>query len=438
MQLRFALMSVLQYSLLTYYSCIGTMVQCNCLQRSILRLLLYDVRCFRHFRSRKSSSTGLYAQLPRTVISSLPKRLCYRENPATVSTSQVRKQFISNLSRPALEAIESDLARATQVVQDRTVPSEAAVSEALQICEDLAKVISESTETSEMPQNLEKTPTSNLLTLEQQGTQQRRLKKPLGPNVEATLRDRVADTAYRIVTHPNTFLSPSLLKIYVNTQATLHRPQSFPRVFDLYAAKPIPRAGSSPVTYKDSNPDDAKAAIPLSIAKSALKAGIEVKNLALCLNIITTTVATTAFKRAKYLRKALFPTIALALSPGAAYMLGKAFADFQERLDPVYATWMGTAGFMTYFSMTALTGYIAITTANDHMDRVTWRVGTPLYQRWLREEERAFTDQVAQAWGFQDYLKRGQEEGKDWRNLKQWVMERDMDLDKPELMEGME
>ena len=402
-----------------------------------MRLLMQDVGSPRPRRSRTSSSTGFYAQLSRRVISSFPRRSNHRRSHTLDKASQTRRQSTFNLSQTAPE-IESELTRAIQITKNPAVPSEALVSEALQICEGLANNFSD---LADMPQNPPKpdvTPTSNLLTLEQQGAKQRRLKKSLGTSVQAALRSRIADTAHRIVIHPNTFLTPHLLKIYVRTQTILCRPRSFPQVFDLYAAKPIPRAGSSPVIYKDSNPNSAKAAIDLSIARTALEAGIRSKDLALCLNIITTTVATTAFRRAKYLRKALFPTIALTLSPGAAYMLGKAFADFQERLDPVFATWMATAGFMTYFGMTALTGYSAITTANDHMDRVTWWVGTPLYKRWFREEERAFTDEVAQAWGFQDYLKRGQEEGEDWKNLKEWVMERGMDLDKPELMEGME
>ena len=401
----------------------------------MLRTLTQDLK---NEYSRRSRTFGPVSQglLP----SAFPAtgRLHQRRRYAAVKEPQFRERHAPDPLHNTHNVLETELARASQVIKGPTAPNEAAILEALRICERLAKSVSEPTEAPAESRNPGKTPTSNLLTLAEHEVKQRKLERPLRVDVRAALRDRIADSAYRIAIAPDTYMTPAILKSYVDTQALLHRPQSFPHVFDLYAAKPIPRVSSSPITYTNPNPNNPKAAVPLSIATAALDAAIRAKDLALCLSIITTTVATSAFQRNKYLRKALFPTIALTLSPGAAYMLGKAFSDFQERLDPVYATWMGAAGFMTYFSMTALTGYIAITTANDQMDRVTWRIGTPLYQRWFREEERAFTDKVAQAWGFQDYLKRGEEEGEDWRDLREWVMERNMDLDKPELMEGME
>ena len=96
------------------------------------------------------------------------------------------------------------------------------------------------------------------------------------------------------------------------------------------------------------------------------------------------------------------------------------------------------AGILAYVYFTATIGYVAVTTANDQMDRITWIVGTPLRERWLREEERALVDQVACAWGFQDKSKRGEEEGEEWEALREWALMRGMILDRPELMEGME
>jgi hypothetical protein len=83
-------------------------------------------------------------------------------------------------------------------------------------------------------------------------------------------------------------------------------------------------------------------------------------------------------------------------------------------------------------------GYVAVTTANDQMDRVTWAQGVPLWERWVREEERAAVDKVAQAWGFTEVEKRGDEEGEEWDALREWVGVRGMVLDKVSLMEGME
>ena len=413
------------------------MTQCiSCVQKRVLRVLIQDVR--KQFSPRYLGLAISRPQLLLTPATTPHQRSYQRRHCPVLNLSQIQKRHASDLLHEKHRSLHTELARAIQVTNGPIVPDEAAILEALRICEHLAKNISEPTEAPAEPLNPETTPTSNLLTLAEHENKQAKSRRPLRVDVRAALRDRIADAAYQIVIAPNTFMTTRILKTYVDIQAILHRPQSFPQVFDLYAAKPVPRADSMPVTYSNPNPNNPKAAISLSIATTALDAAIQAKDLALCLNIITTTVATSAFKRKKYLRKALFPTIALVLSPGAAYMLGKTFSNIQDRLDPVNATFMGSLGFMTYFSMTALTGYIAITTANDQMDRVTWRIGTPLYQRWFREEERAFTDKVAQAWGFKDYLRRGEEEGEDWKNLRQWVMKRDMDLDKPELMEGME
>lgn len=85
-----------------------------------------------------------------------------------------------------------------------------------------------------------------------------------------------------------------------------------------------------------------------------------------------------------------------------------------------------------------MVGYVAVTTANDQMDRVTWASGVPLWERWVREEERAAIDSVAGAWGFQDVEKKGDEEGQDWEDLREYVGMKGMVLDKVALMEGME
>ncbi len=79
----------------------------------------------------------------------------------------------------------------------------------------------------------------------------------------------------------------------------------------------------------------------------------------------------------------------------------------------------------------------AITTTNDHMERVTWAPGIPLRERWLREEERAAVDKVAISWGFKGG-RQGEEQGVEWEGLREWCGLRGMILDKTELMEGME
>ena len=99
---------------------------------------------------------------------------------------------------------------------------------------------------------------------------------------------------------------------------------------------------------------------------------------------------------------------------------------------------MAFVGIMTYIGATATMGIIAVTTANDQMERVTWATGTPLRERWIREEERMMLDLVASAWGFRESWKRGEEEGEEWANLRELVGLRGMVLDRVELLEGME
>jgi len=72
------------------------------------------------------------------------------------------------------------------------------------------------------------------------------------------------------------------------------------------------------------------------------------------------------------------------------------------------------------------------------MVRVTWVQGTPLRERWIREEERRALDLVAMAWGFEEKERRGFEEGEEWELLREVVERKGMVLDDPALMEGME
>ena len=102
------------------------------------------------------------------------------------------------------------------------------------------------------------------------------------------------------------------------------------------------------------------------------------------------------------------------------------------------ATQIAFVGILAYVGFTATIGVVAVATANDQMDRVTWATGMPLRERWLREEERAMLDRVAVAWGFKESSKRGEEEGQYWEDLREWVGLRGMVLDRVGLMEGME
>lgn len=343
--------------------------------------------------------------------------------------------------RTAGRLLAEELHTAASVVKSDTVPSEGAVQRALKICENLARSVVEPIGSPETSSRLGKTPTSNLLSLDEQSRAPTMSSPPeisSRPSLEDHTVDSISSTAYKIVTAPKTFITPAILTIYIHTQSVLGRPESFPRIFDLYASKPIPQPGGLPIKYKDANPKRASSAIPLDLAHSALTAAIDAKDLPLCLSIIDTSVCTTAYKRSKVLRHALLPFAGLALAPAAAYVLAAQLAQYQHSMDHEMATNMAFVGIVAYVGFTATIGLVAIATANDQMDRITWAMGTPLRERWLREEERALVDRVAGAWGLQDVTKRGEEEGGEWEALREWALMRGMVLDKPELMEGME
>ena len=344
-------------------------------------------------------------------------------------------------SASADQVLDQELRKVASVVKTDTIPAEDTVQEALQVCENLAKALAEPIESAGVSSKPGHSPTSTLLSLEQES---RNITKPrpreacTGPPVKAYLADRLSMAAYNIIVDPKVFMTPKMLSTYVNTQKLLSRPQSFPRVFDLYATKPRPQPGSTPIAYKQSDSNGASSAVPLSIADSALTTAIALRDLHLCLSIIDTTVCTTAYKRNKFLRKAMVPVTGLALAPAAAYALATQLAQMQNSMDQQMATQMLFVGIVAYVGFTATIGMVAITTANDQMDRITWAKGTPLSDRWLREDERALVDRVADAWGFQDISMRGEEEGEEWETLREWAGRRTMVLDNPELMEGME
>ena len=179
-------------------------------------------------------------------------------------------------------------------------------------------------------------------------------------------------------------------------------------------------------------------AVPMDLSDAALDCAIQKKDIPLAVAIIDTTVATTAFKLHKLLRQATLPTIALTCTPFIAYAGATWVSNFQVVWDTDTAVYTTMAGAFAYIGTLSTIGFVAITTWNDQMQRVTWAIGHPLTQRWLREEEREYFDRVALAWGFQEKWRRGEEQGEEWEALRELVGQRDMVLDKTELMDGME
>lgn len=258
----------------------------------------------------------------------------------------------------------------------------------------------------------------------------------------------LAKNLYNLLCAPKIYISSPMLQVYVHIQVLLGKPEYLPEVFHLYAHKPIPHPSkpsksstlrTQKITYTPPSPRNPKNAIPPHLADAALTSAIALKSLSLALSIIETSVATPSFRLHKVLRRASMPLAFLTLTPFCAYTISTYVAhSWQNTYDPTLATWLTAIGIMTYVGSAATMGFVALTTGNDQMERVVWRPGMRLRDRWLREEERAAFDRLALAWGFKEKWRRGEESGEDWEALREFCARRGMVLDKTELMEGME
>jgi hypothetical protein len=224
------------------------------------------------------------------------------------------------------------------------------------------------------------------------------------------------------IKHPNVFLSANILGLYIHLQRMLARPRTIPEALYLYAHKPVPEEGSKPPKYTTPSPKSAKHAIPPDLADAALTAAIESKDLTLALTVVDHTYCAPAWRRHRMLTKLGFPSVLAGLTPFAIYMLAQEASVYSGYIDPWTFKVYAFAGISTYVLCTTTLGFVALTTYNDHHDRVVWRPGVPLLDRYMREKE---------SW------KRGDEEGEEWEGLRQWILLRGMVLDKPDLMPGM-
>jgi len=341
----------------------------------------------------------------------------------------------------AVDRLVEVLRDALQVLESPIPPSERAVVDSLRTCERIARYFRTGADSTNSEPNPQSTPAMNLLFLDEKDEASRSSSQTATALVRA-IKDqaitKLSETAYQIITSPKVFITLGILELYVNIMSLLGRPETLSQVFSLYAKKPIPRPNTSPIQFTSPNPRAAASAVPMKVANTAMDAAIEAKNLPLCLDILNTTVCAPAFRRSKILKKAVVPLIGFSLAPLAAYTVASQISVYQNTMSPDAATNIAFAGILAYVGLTATTGIVALTTANDQMDRVTWATGMPLRERWLREDERAMIDRVAGAWGFKEPLKRGEEEGQDWAALKEFTGLRGMVLDRVELMEGME
>jgi len=210
----------------------------------------------------------------------------------------------------------------------------------------------------------------------------------------------LAKLAFAVINHPSVFISEDVLAAYVSLAVYLRKLLHLPTAFSLYAKKPYFRPGSS--TPSKAYPSLPKYAVPDEIASKALDAAVSAKDMELALDIIDTTYGAPAHRWNKVIRKAAPAGVAALLSPTAVYILAQQAAKYQDVVSQDLAAKYAFAGLLAYLGFTTSIGLVALTTANDQMERVTWLVGTPLSKRWLYEDERAAYDRLAQDWGFKD------------------------------------
>ncbi|EMD88317.1 hypothetical protein COCC4DRAFT_57199 [Bipolaris maydis ATCC 48331] len=239
-----------------------------------------------------------------------------------------------------------------------------------------------------------------------------------------------------LIKHEKVFLSPNVLALYIHLQRLLARPKTIPEALYLYANKPVPVEGSSPPKFSRPSPKAAKQAIPADLADEALTAAIDAKDLALALDVVDHTYRAPAWRRHRMVTKLGLPGVIAGMTPLALYMIAQELSIYSGFIDPWTFKLYAFAGLSTYVMCTGTLGFVALTTYNDHHDRVVWRPGVPLLDRYLREDERAALDRIACAWGFKEEWRRGDEEGEEWEGLRQWILLRGMVLDKPDLMPG--
>ncbi|KAH6614952.1 hypothetical protein C7974DRAFT_402967 [Boeremia exigua] len=274
------------------------------------------------------------------------------------------------------------------------------------------------------------------LSSEETPKQQKTYTKPLGVN-ELPTPTYLSKLAEGLLKHPTVFIGPNVLKIYVNLQRLLNRAQAIPEILYLYANKPIPREGSSPPKFSNPSPKSASQAVPADVAEQSLTAAIEAKDMSLALAVIDHTYRAPAWSRHRMLTKLGLPSVLGAMTPLAIYMIAQEMSVYSGYIDPWTFKMYAFAGMSTYVMCTGTLGFVALTTYNDDHDRVVWRPGVPLLDRYIRADERAALDRIACAWGFKEVWKRGDEEGDEWEGLRQLCLLRGMWLDKPDLMHGM-
>jgi hypothetical protein len=383
-----------------------------------------------------SSLTQAYPRSTRKSLRNEPQQI---EETTQDSQSSLSSRGESNAAREL-----PDLQKLAAIVEQNKqrflctdgIPSAKLTLAALQTCLGAAKAVQPHIARSEARSGT--TPAPNLLSLD--SSKAKTGSASISQTSSAQLNESVAkivDAAYAVVAHPTVSITPEVLELYVDILAKLAKAETLTHVFDLYASKPKPRNVSGTIEFVQQNPSSAANAIEAKLAETALATAIDAKNLDAAIGIVEACYTTKAFIRQKLLRKGLLPASALAAAPFAAYLVASNLANLQNALDPSTATGIAFAGILAYLGFTASIGTVARITSSDENHRVTWAPGTPLRERWMREEERAAFGKIASAWGFKERWRHGEERGPEWEALREYLGLRGFILDRVEFLEGM-
>jgi hypothetical protein len=421
----------------------------ECPTKSMTAVLLATPKTSPRVKQRSSLSNLQSFSITRTMSrnSTIVKR---RDQPAdaqdgnlpSLSAQQLRQRQQSDFTDSAelIAAVE----RVTRLfLAQQGIPSEETTFAALRACANAdVKLVADSESQAEVArrESQSESTASHLLNLDNGGGNtavSAHTNAASNANRPQNVIDTLSESAYIIITDPKVVITPRLLEEYINVQARLGRPETLPQVLSLYASKPRPRLVAGNIQYVEQQADKADHAIEAAAAETALDAAIEAKNLDAAIGIIENSYATKAFVKSKLLKQAVIPGAAFAATPVAAYFLATSLSHLQTSMDPNMATNIAFAAILAYVGFTATIGVVVVTTANDQMKRVTWAPGTPLRQRWMREDERAALDKVACSFGFSESHRYGEEEGAEFQALREYILRRGMILDAVELMEGM-
>ena len=403
---------------------------------AICQLCEFHLKCQR-LQTRQFHAIAVREKAQPTRGCNVPLSTPKRSRPTFAlqqSLKVVSKRYQGSRARPtaadAAVSIGQLQKEADKIIKHGKVPSEEETLAVLRKFQQAADAIFGKNEGDESKsQSSEGTAASALLSLDGEPSPSLSLNKTV---------ELISNLAYNIAKHPTVFISPKVLEVYATTQIQLQRPSTLPEIFDLYASKPVPQPNTQPTKYSAPNFSAIANAIPYPLATRALSCAITTKDLPAALSLIETSFRAPAWPRSKALKSGLLPLVGFAFAPAAAYALASRFSLLSSAVDPATATPLVATGILVYLGCVGTLGFVAVSTANDQMRRVTWVDGTPLWQRWVREEERAAVDRVAVAWGLMGKERWGEEEGPEWEFLKEWIGMRGMILDKVSLMEGME